>query len=476
MGNLSGGELARLVPALGEHLPQILSEVRDRFRSEWPDYAEFLEHEQGEVSAAAIAFLTWLVEAAEQPYEELLADAEHAPHASLFEEIGRIQWREGRDLTSLLSAYQVGARVAWHHVSQAALEVGVERDALAALAEAVFVFVDQLSSSSARGYVREQSEAGAERERQRDELVELLLSGRSDATAVRAAASRAGWTLPHEAAVILVEPDNTIAQSVMSRLDSSCLLIRRRAMSGAIVPTPAGPGLRQRLTRALRGAGAVVGHAVALEHLPASVQIADTAVTLLREGILADDPVFVDEHLDAILVHRDPRLLAALRRRVLAPLDGQPAAVQERLVETLTSWLRHFGDRRAMAAELHVHPQTVRYRMGQLHALFGPVLDTPEARVRLVLALGWNRPSGPPSGPPVPAADRANRPASTTSGRSRGADATGERSSSVARNAATKRSASSTNAGATVTPTNKVPSHPITPTPNGAPGANGSTG
>jgi hypothetical protein len=175
-------------------------------------------------------------------------------------------------------------------------------------------------------------------------------------------------------------------------LDGDCLLIRRRATLGAIVPDPAGPGRRGRLTQALRGAGAVVGHPVALEHLPASVLIAETAATLHREGILDDDPVFADEHLDAILVHRDPRLLAALRRRVLAPLDGQPIPTQERLTETLTAWLRHFGDRRAMAAELHVHPQTVRYRMAQLHTLFGSALDSPDVRARLVLALAWSRP------------------------------------------------------------------------------------
>ena len=74
----------------------------------------------------------------------------------------------------------MGARVAWHHVSRAALELGVEPEALAALAEAVFIFVDQLSSASARGYVLEQSEAAGARERLRDELVELLLSDRSD--------------------------------------------------------------------------------------------------------------------------------------------------------------------------------------------------------------------------------------------------------------------------------------------------------
>jgi DNA-binding PucR family transcriptional regulator len=109
--------------------------------------------------------------------------------------------------------------------------------------------------------------------------------------------------------------------------------------------------------------------------------------------VLEEDPVFADEHLDAIIVHRDPRLLDALRRTVLAPLDGHPVAVRERLTSTLACWLRHFGDRKAMAAELHVHPQTVRYRMAQLHDLFGAALDDPAERARLTLALVWNRPA-----------------------------------------------------------------------------------
>ena len=103
--------------------------------------------------------------------------------------------------------------------------------------------------------------------------------------------------------------------------------------------------------------------------------------------------MFAEEHLDAIIVHRDARLLAAFQARMLAPLDDLPIAVRERLTETLASWLRHFGDRRAVAADLHVHPQTVRYRMAQLHEQLGDLLDDPDGRARLILALGWQRPS-----------------------------------------------------------------------------------
>jgi PucR C-terminal helix-turn-helix domain len=399
-GAAPSGDLAWLVAALDRRLPQVLDEVREQFRAEWPDYADFLEQEHEEVTEAAKEFLRYLVEIVEHP-ERPTPDAEASAKSVLFEEIGRIQWREGRDLTTLLTAYQLGARVAWHHVAGTALEMHADLGTLAALAEAVFIFVDQLSSASARGFVLEQSEAAGERERRRDDLVDLLLSDRADETAIRGAAARAGWTLPRTAAVILLDPDNPIAQAVLSRLDSSCLLIRRRRFLGAIVPDPVRPGLRQRLSATLRGAGAVVGHPVALEYLPASMQIAEVAASLQRSGVLVEDPVFAEEHLDAIIVHRDERLLTAFQRRMLAPLAKVSPAVRERLTETLVSWLRHFGDRQAMAGELHVHPQTVRYRMGQLHELFGAALDDPVGRARLTLALGWYRPAAVPGASPA---------------------------------------------------------------------------
>lgn len=386
-GKIASDDLARLVALLNDQLPDILTEVRLQFQSGWPEYADFLDHEQNEVTTAARAFLTWLVEFAGHPHDA--EEAGEPPHLAMFEVIGRIESREGHELSGLLSAYQVGGRVAWRYVSRAALELGVEPGPLVALAEAVFVFVDQLSAASARGFVREQSEVAAERERRREELVDLLLSARADQPALRSAALRAGWALPANAAIVLADPDNPIGQTFLSRLDTRSLPVRRPGLVGAIVADPTGPGQRTRLARALRGAGAVVGPPVPLAQLPASVPIAQTAAELQRRGVLTDDPVLAEEHLDAIIIHRDPWLLAALQRRVLMPLEDRPPASRERLVETLRSWLRHFGDHRAIAADLHIHPQTVRYRMGQLANVFGSTLDSPELRLQLLLALAF---------------------------------------------------------------------------------------
>lgn len=405
----SGTTLERLAPAVIERLPQLLEEVSSQLGKQWPDYANFIIEEREEVVVAARTFIQRLIRLAERDLSELSVAWDGGAEQPVFEEIGRVQWRQGHDLTSLLSAYQVGARAAWHHVAEVALSMGTAPDEFASLAEAVFVFIDQLSSASARGYVLEQSGAAAARERMRDELAELLLSDRSDSASVRAAAARVGWTLPREAAVVLIEQDNAVGRALLDRLDDSNLHIRRQGRLGAIVPDPAGPRRRERLTSALRGAEAVVGHSVSLDKLPASMGVAEIAATLRRSRVLVDDPVFVDEHLDAIIVHRDARLLEALRRQHLAPLADLSPSARERLCETLASWLRHLGDRRATAEELHIHPQTVRYRLTRLREKLGSALDDPASRQSMMLALAWGAPAGTnDNGPETPPRPRSH--------------------------------------------------------------------
>lgn len=392
--------LADIVPAIIDRLPVILAEVRELLADEHPDYASFLAQEFDDVVASAESFASRLVGLAERTANEAFRN-EAGLEQTLFEEIGREHYRQGQDLSGLLAAYRAGAAVAWRHVAQVALRLGASSESLAGLASTVFTAVDQLSGASLRGYAQEQSESALARERLREELADLLLSDRSDTAAVRAAAARADWSLPLEAAVVLIDPDNERARAALARLDPNCLRVRGRDMLGAIVPDPSGPRRRARLANLLRGANAVVGSTVSLDRLPASLHIAEIAVRLRRCHVLDDDPLFVGEHLDALIVHHDERLLAALRRQILAPLDKLPAPTRDRLATTLTSWLLHMGNRQAMAGELHVHPQTVRYRMAQLRELFGPALDDPAVRATLLLALAW--------GPSVDEAEPAAR-------------------------------------------------------------------
>jgi DNA-binding PucR family transcriptional regulator len=97
--------------------------------------------------------------------------------------------------------------------------------------------------------------------------------------------------------------------------------------------------------------------------------------------------VIADDHLLDLLIAADERLIADLVTRRLAPLAGMTPAGRRRAEETLRAWLDAHGDVARAAAALHVHPQTVRYRLGTLHEAFGEVLDHPAARLELDLAL-----------------------------------------------------------------------------------------
>jgi len=386
-------QLSELAPSLLSSIPALLDDLEKELVDVSPEYAAFISERRDIVQMAAEGAIDLLVSITQQ----ILNDRRRRPtlepeiDPTIFEEIGRMQWREGTPVGTLLSAYQVGARLVWRHMSRSAVRDGLDSDSLAALAESVFCFVDQLSSASAAGYLSEQSEAAAARERWRDELVELLLSDRSDTSTVRAAALRAGWPLPSTAAVVLVEPHNEVGRAMVSRLDPNCLPVRHAGLLGAIVPDPAAPGRRSLLATGLRGSSAVIGHTVALDLLPASARVAEVAARLQQAGVLSQDPVFVDEHLDAVIVHREPKLLEALQQQCLEPIEQASPASREALRETLRAWLRCMGDRRAIAAELHIHPQTVRYRVARLRELFGERLDDPDARLQLTLALAWDR-------------------------------------------------------------------------------------
>ena len=103
-----------------------------------------------------------------------------------------------------------------------------------------------------------------------------------------------------------------------------------------------------------------------------------------------------------------PRPLRAPHRRRGAGRPARPGArtagrrcarrTAERLAETLRSWLLHQGRRDDVAADLFVHPQTVRYRMGQLRELYGDRLTTRPSVLDLTVALAGPRAAQSSSG------------------------------------------------------------------------------
>jgi DNA-binding PucR family transcriptional regulator len=77
---------------------------------------------------------------------------------------------------------------------------------------------------------------------------------------------------------------------------------------------------------------------------------------------------------------------------VLAPLAAVRASTAGKLTQTLRAWVLHQGRRDDVAAALFVHPQTVRYRVGQLRSLYGDRLEDPDTVLAASIALGTPAP------------------------------------------------------------------------------------
>jgi hypothetical protein len=311
----------------------------------------------------------------------------------LYEGFGERESRHGRPLDALLAAYRIGARVSWAQLSAAAVraEVGVEQ--LVVLAESIFVYIDELSGASAAGHARHHAAASGYRDVQRSRLAAALVEGQA-ATApelIRELADDVAWPVPARMAVAVVPmpPPVPGRAAALPLAPPDVLTLNLDGEVLAVLPDPSGPGRRARLT-ALVGPGAevYVGTVRPPQEAPISLAHARAVHRLVLDGVLPRARVVAAaDHLTTMVLHADPRLLADLTSRALAPLAGLPPQRQRVLAETLRSWLAVQGDRAAAARRLGVHPQTVSYRMTQLAGLLGPVLDDPAARLALTLAL-----------------------------------------------------------------------------------------
>lgn len=317
--------------------------------------------------------------------------------------LGRGEARDGRSMDALLAAYRVGARVAWREMSATAVREGLSVESLASFAELVFSYIDRLSASSVAGHADELATTGRVRQRYLERLAALLING-APPHDLQAAAERAGWTPPRSLTATLL-PEAQSRRAV-------ALLDGRTLQLSDLPDVPPSPELtvllvsdaegasRPALLSAMRGRSAVVGPARPWQQAAASYSRALRALRLrpARQGPEAMD---TEHGLPELVLRADEDALADLRATVLAPLAALGPTARQRLGDTLRSWLLHHGRRERIAAELFVHPQTVRYRMSQLRALYGDQLEDPETVLALTIALG-SRTLGDPQQQPAP--------------------------------------------------------------------------
>jgi hypothetical protein len=347
--------------------------------------------------------------------------------AKMFRDIGRVEAARGHSLDALHTALRVGARITWQRLRDATERGTADIEVLAQLGEAIFRHLDDLAAASAAGNAQARAELAGETERLRRRLLDMLVSApMAPPRAVASLAREAGWRLPRRVAAVAVAALAGQAGEVASpppappALPPDVLVDLTRRDPCLLIPDPDGPGRRQQLEAPLRSwlthppgpAGspgsaetpgapggawglAAVGPAVPLDRASDSLRWARQAIDLAARGIAAisEDAggpcrvIHCDDHLATLVLLADAELAALLSRQVLAPLRRLRPDAASRLAETLLAWLESADNAETAARRLHVHPQTVRYRLRQATDLFGGTLDEPEARFRLQVAL-----------------------------------------------------------------------------------------
>lgn len=310
---------------------------------------------------------------------------------------------EGIALHAALQAYQLSARWLLDTVVEAGV-VEVGGPAWRAVLDTVLDHLAWVTPIVTAGYLEAADDERGHEGRGRRAALSSLLAGASAATASRVG----GIRLPERAVVLAVDlaphPDASESEQVdrtvverrkvrrvrgeLERQFPGDVLTALSVDSGVVVlplpgedlppgPEVPGPVLRRlrHLARDLTVAAGTRVRTAAVAGRTDDVRAAvDLARDVLRVAVLVehDDPV-VQLHDVAVayqLTRPGPALEALAAR--FDRLDGHPD-----LERTLRCWLRHDCARRATAAELHVHPNTVDHRVRRIAEMVGLDLGRP---------------------------------------------------------------------------------------------------
>jgi hypothetical protein len=378
-GPTDGLTTPQLAAVFRHEVPALCQEILDEVCRSIPDYAALIhgpyrEPVQRAVESNVVTFV-----------DHLVAPTKPSPRRDeLCRTLGKLQVPFDTGLSRLEAAFRIGVRVAWRRMIRVFRRYQVPSLTQSALVDLLFGYVDEMTDLARDGYVRAMADDTSAVDRHRRRLARALLAGQVAPRALAQLAGRASWPVPAELTVVVL--------GVGSRPDAAALpgdaLLDASDQPAVVVPGEVGRSLERSLLAAAGGVRIAIGPTVAPDDAAASLRWAVEALRLADAGtITAAAVVRSDDHILRLWLGSDPVIAERLRRRQLAPFDSLTPTQRRRMLATLQAWLTHRGDVALIAADLDLHPQTVRYRMRVLRQLVGASLDDPEWRLTTELTL-----------------------------------------------------------------------------------------
>lgn len=290
----------------------------------------------------------------------------------------RTRASEGVPLEDLLDAYRLGGRLGWQILRRHAHPH--EREALLDAAELLMTYIDSACAIVTEAYLDAGRGLVSEEERHVRALLGAVVHDAPLDEADLAVARRLGVPLRDTYvpfAVAVPGADATGHGTVAARLRHAGRAIA--VTEGDRVFGLAWDGIDATHT----GEGDAVLVACDVPVPRAALEAArDDVLALVDRGRRAGlrGTLSVDGQLPELLLERSPRLARRLRAQVLEPLSPE-------LAETLAALVDCRLDRGATSARLHVHRNTLAYRLARVEQLTGLDLTAPRDIARAYLAL-----------------------------------------------------------------------------------------
>jgi hypothetical protein len=303
-----------------------------------------------------------------------------------FQRSARDRASEGMPLEDLLHAYRLGGRIGWQSIEAAARPE--EREALLVGAELLMDYIDRVSSAVSQAYLEASRHLVSEEERRVRAALDALIDPATPLAELRRLAQRAGLELRDEyrpfAATIRGAPAHRHSELAAAlRAQGLLALTEGDRVTGMVAgeEAPLRAAASEQVVVAIAEETGRGQLAAALEDMR---RLADLGRRLGRAGVIEPDAL-----LPELLLASSPQAAATLHRRVLAPLEEYRPPRGADLVETLALHLECRLDRRATAERLHLHPNTLDYRLRRIRELTG--LDTHDPDDLLLIALALRR-------------------------------------------------------------------------------------
>lgn len=386
-----GQDAGSLYARVERRIPELSRRMVDEFVGQVPLYAH-LPKEQlaGEITDIVTHNLRLFFRALREgrsPTEDELAGMRHSAARRAEERV---------PLDAVLTAYHLGGRMGWQALRETA-NPGEEAELLDAV-EPLLSYVQTVTAAVAASYLEEQQAIYGEQRDAHRALAQALLTGQSaDSLAARLGVSLSGAYLvlacrfdahPDEldsgvvAAVAARRKLRRITDRLGALADGPVLSLLDPAGGMVLLPAPlAGldggvEKLRLLVDELQAAAGAAVTTGVAAVTERAAVPgAAQQAQDVLRIAVQLGRPPGAYSIEDVLLEYQLSRAGDALPKlaEMLEPLLRNPD-----LLSTLEAYLEQDLDRRRTASVLHVHPNTLDYRLRRVGELTG--LDISTAR------------------------------------------------------------------------------------------------